>query len=190
MPGAKVTVKNEGTNVVEEDDTTNDAGFFSYPTLLPGTYTLTVSAKGFATWETHSLVLNLKDSRTMNIDMAVATTTEQVTVVSNAELIAPVDSGGKRNDAESGDGEQHRHPGTRRRGVDQVHAGHGDEQRSGSNNVEQLDHSEHTGPVGQFSANGTQPYGGLQLTVDGGLLVDNGNMGRKSPTLTRIRRPK
>ena len=54
VPSAKVTVKNEGTNVVEER-TTNEGGFFSYPTLLPGTYTLTVSAKGFATWETHGL---------------------------------------------------------------------------------------------------------------------------------------
>lgn len=49
MPGAKVSVENEGTNLVEER-ATNDSRFCSYPTLLPGTYTLTVSAKGFATW--------------------------------------------------------------------------------------------------------------------------------------------
>jgi hypothetical protein len=49
VPGAKVSVKNEGTNLVEER-ATNDSGFFGYPPLLPGTYTLTVSAKGFATW--------------------------------------------------------------------------------------------------------------------------------------------
>jgi hypothetical protein len=48
-PSAKISVKNEGTNLVEER-ATNDSGFFSYPTLLPSTYTLTVSAKGFATW--------------------------------------------------------------------------------------------------------------------------------------------
>ena len=176
VPGAKVTVKNEGTNVVEERKT-NEAGFFSYPTLLPGTYTLTVSAKGFATWETHGLVLNLKDSRTMNIDMAVATTTEQVTVVSSAELIAPVDSGESGMTLNQGMVNNIAIQGRDAAELIKFMPGMGMNNGLGQTMWNSLTTASNTGPVGQFSANGTQPYGGLQLTMDGGLLVDTGNMG-------------
>lgn len=34
-----------------------------------------------------------------------------------------------------------------------------------------------SGPIGQFSASGTQPYGSMQMTLDGAGLIDIGNMG-------------
>jgi hypothetical protein len=34
-----------------------------------------------------------------------------------------------------------------------------------------------SGPIGQFSSAGTQPYGSMQMTLDGASLVDVGNQG-------------
>jgi hypothetical protein len=34
-----------------------------------------------------------------------------------------------------------------------------------------------SGPIGASSASGTQPYGSMQMTLDGAGLVDVGNMG-------------
>jgi hypothetical protein len=34
-----------------------------------------------------------------------------------------------------------------------------------------------SGPIGAFSADGTQPYGGMQMTLDGASLADIGNQG-------------
>jgi hypothetical protein len=41
------------------------------------------------------------------------------------------------------------------------------------------------GPVGQYSANGTQPYGGLTVTMDGANLVDPGNMGTQVANINK-----
>ncbi|HKS73246.1 MAG TPA: carboxypeptidase-like regulatory domain-containing protein, partial [Terriglobales bacterium] len=46
IPGAQVTLTNEATNqsrVVE----TNATGLYAFPSLVPGTYSLTAAAKGF-----------------------------------------------------------------------------------------------------------------------------------------------
>src|SRR5258708_13705517 len=46
VPNAKVSIINSATGVVREV-TTDSAGFYGAPNLLPGVYYLTVSATGF-----------------------------------------------------------------------------------------------------------------------------------------------
>src|SRR6185369_12793964 len=46
IPGADVAIVNTATGV-SRTLTTNDSGFFSVPNLLPGTYEVKTSAKGF-----------------------------------------------------------------------------------------------------------------------------------------------
>jgi Carboxypeptidase regulatory-like domain len=176
VPGAKVSVKNEGTNVVEER-TANDSGYFSYPTLLPGTYTVSVSAKGFAAWETHGLVMNMRDTRSLNIDLAVATTTEQVTVVGTAELVAPVDSGESGLTLNQGMVTNMAIQGRDAAELIKFMPGMAMATGLSQNMWNSLTTASNTGPIGQFSGSGTQPYGGMQLTMDGGLIVDTGNQG-------------
>src|SRR5260370_8358206 len=48
VPDAKVSIKNVGTGTVREL-TTNGDGLYSAPNLLPGTYEVTITAKGFQT---------------------------------------------------------------------------------------------------------------------------------------------
>ena len=42
-----------------------------------------------------------------------------------------------------------------------------------------------TGPIGQFSANGTQPYGALTMTSDGANLLDPGNQGTQTANINQ-----
>ena len=46
IPGANVTLTNEGTNVTNQT-TTGPQGFYTFPNLNPGQYSVTVEAKGF-----------------------------------------------------------------------------------------------------------------------------------------------
>src|SRR5262245_64788453 len=48
VPGAKIKLRDEGTNVVKEM-TANDSGGFVIPNLPFGSYEITVSAQGFQT---------------------------------------------------------------------------------------------------------------------------------------------
>src|SRR6516225_4314393 len=62
VPGAKVIVKNDASG--DERNTTADStGFWSITALIPGTYTVKVSAANFANWEMNGIVLNQGDSR-------------------------------------------------------------------------------------------------------------------------------
>lgn len=177
IPNAKVVVKNEATNSSDER-TSNENGYFSFPTLLPGSYTVTITAKGFATWETQKLTLNMRDNRSIgNIEMQVATTAEQVTVVGNAELIAPVETGESGLTLNQNLVNNIAIQGRDAAELIKFMPGMGMNNGLSQSMWNSLTTSSNNGPVGQFSASGTQPYGGMQLTMDGGLLVDTGNMG-------------
>src|SRR5688500_16824208 len=60
VPGATVVVKNTGTNI-ETTLRTNEEGSFTAPLLIPGKYTLTVSADGFKTSFRDQLTINVDD---------------------------------------------------------------------------------------------------------------------------------
>ena len=56
MPGATVTIKNVGTNLVKETVTGSD-GAFVFPDLLAGTFDLTVNVQGFKSYEQKGIVI-------------------------------------------------------------------------------------------------------------------------------------
>lgn len=58
VPGAKVTVKNLGTNA-EEVATSDDTGYFRVGKLQPSTYSLTVNAQGFAPFTVERVVVQV-----------------------------------------------------------------------------------------------------------------------------------
>ncbi len=95
IPGAEVTVTNVSSGTPNRS-TTNRDGFFSFASLpAPGTYEVNVAMKGFAGWVTKNVQLHASDSRSLNIELKVATTTESVEVVTGTEGVAMVDSGEK-----------------------------------------------------------------------------------------------
>jgi len=178
IPGAVILVVSDTTG--DKRDTKADSdGFFSVTALQPGTYTLTVSAKGFSTWKETGILLNQGDSRTVpNIHLKISSDVNSVTVISGADAEVPVDNAEisatlnnqlvdsavltGRNAAEL----IKMMPGVTFNNNGSAGSGY-NSQTTGTNN----------GPAGNFSANGTQPYGSTAVILDGANLIDPGNAG-------------
>jgi len=85
--GAKVVAKNVATNV-EFKATTNDQGYFSIRSILPGTYRVTVEAPSFKKLEAAGVVVNTGETTDMgSLTLALGATAETVTVEATAPLI-------------------------------------------------------------------------------------------------------
>ena len=86
MPNATVSIKNTATGVAR-DVTTDAAGFYSAPNLLPGTYEVTVSATGFETRVESNLSLAVGEERGLNPIMQVGQVTQQIKVTAAAATV-------------------------------------------------------------------------------------------------------
>jgi hypothetical protein len=92
IPGAKVALKNEG-NHSTFDGTTNGSGIFSFPVVLPGSYSVTVSAPGLRSYEIQHIVVTRGSAVGIpTITLQVATTNEQVEIVASGDVAVPIDS--------------------------------------------------------------------------------------------------
>jgi Carboxypeptidase regulatory-like domain/TonB dependent receptor-like, beta-barrel len=81
VPGLKVTVVNLGTQETRSF-TTNASGIYDVPLLLPGLYSVKAEHSGFRPWTAPSVTLAQGDKRRIDIHLQLASTTQQVTVVS------------------------------------------------------------------------------------------------------------
>ena len=86
VTGAKVTVRDEQRGQ-DRTATTDANGEYQILRLAPGPYTVTVEAPGFAKWTSKSVVLTIGQAAELPVALSVATTTEEVTVSAEAELI-------------------------------------------------------------------------------------------------------
>ena len=86
IPGAKVTVS--GSNLIRPIEITADSkGFFIFPKLPVGTYTLTVSQANFKTTKQEGIALELGKQLSMDIVLQAGNVSEAVTVTASAETI-------------------------------------------------------------------------------------------------------
>jgi hypothetical protein len=178
ISGAKIVIKSETSGDIR--DTKSDTqGFWSVTALIPGSYSVTITAKGFSPWEETGVVLSQGDSRTLaNIHLKVGSETAAVTVISGADAEVPVDTAeisaqlnNELVDSAVLTGRDAAELIKLMPGVTFNNGGSAgsafSSQTTGTNN----------GPAGNFSANGTQPYGSTALMLDGAMLVDPGNAG-------------
>jgi hypothetical protein len=180
ISNAVVVVKNEATG--DKRDTKADGqGFWSVTALIPGSYSVTITAENFAPWEETGVVLNQGDSRTVaNIHLKVGGTGASVTVVSGADAEVPVDtaevSAQLNNELVDSAILTGRGVGELVKLMPGVTFNNGGSAGSnfGNNGIST---GTNNGPAGTFSANGTQPYGSTALMLDGAMLVDPGNAG-------------
>lgn len=92
IPNAKVTLTNEDTKE-GRTETTNGAGLYAFPSLVPGIYDIKASAKGFEAKVVTGIVLNAGDSKTVpSLSLTVGAETLTVTVSATEEMI-PVENG-------------------------------------------------------------------------------------------------
>jgi hypothetical protein len=79
IPGATVNVRDDATGGTRTV-TTDSAGNYQVPSLIPGTYTITVSANGMQSRQLTGIVLNVNVTATENVKLSVGSTTQVVTV--------------------------------------------------------------------------------------------------------------
>jgi Carboxypeptidase regulatory-like domain/TonB-dependent Receptor Plug Domain len=89
---AKVTLTNEATNVSVETTTTS-TGAYVFDGMAPGTYTVTIVANNFSTYETKGNVLTIAQPMVVNAVLQVGQTSEKVEVFAGAELVQTENSG-------------------------------------------------------------------------------------------------
>lgn len=84
IPGAQVTVRNEATGITQVV-TTNGTGFYTFPALNVGVYTLSTAPAGFRTFESRNIKVDANSAININITVQVGTT-NQIQEVTADEL--------------------------------------------------------------------------------------------------------
>jgi hypothetical protein len=187
IPAAKAVLKNEATGVLR-DTVTNKTGYFDFPSVPPGTYTVTISSPGLRTSEQTGIVLTQGSTlRLTTIVLQVQTQKTEIEVVAAASVQVPVDSGQSsqtlnqkmiENISLSGRDAAELikiMPGTAIvSGLGQSMWGQGSTATSSN-----------SGPIGNFSSQGSPLYGGMTMTSDGANLLDPGNQGTQTANINQ-----
>ena len=88
VSGATVTITNHETGL-KRSARTDDAGWFNFPQLKPGTYSVKVEALGFEPRQNDNVVSGLGQKQTVDFTLKIARSNEVVEVSSEAPLINP-----------------------------------------------------------------------------------------------------
>jgi hypothetical protein len=185
VPNAKVTMRNEQSNDIRTT-VSNEGGHFSITAIQPGTYTIMVEATGFKQWKQSGIAFSQGDNRTLpQIALQVGAATETVEVSADT-LSVPTDNAEIShslpehmiNDFPLGN----RDAGELLKIMPGMAFANGASQGSGFSTKLV---SSASGPVGQFSANGTQPSGAMAFMLDGANLVDPGNNGSQMANINQ-----
>jgi hypothetical protein len=79
LAGAHIFAVNVSTNIRYEA-TTNSAGEYNFPNLLPGTYRMEAQMAGFKAVIKPNVVLHVQDAAEINFELAIGSASESVTV--------------------------------------------------------------------------------------------------------------
>lgn len=86
ISGSNVTLTNEGTGVTNKTNSSQQ-GFYTFPNLVPGQYSVTVEAKGFKTGIARHNQVNVEQSTRVDITLPPGAVNEQVTVTGMTPLV-------------------------------------------------------------------------------------------------------
>jgi hypothetical protein len=90
LPGASVVVRNLATGVNQSADA-NHAGLYQFPALMPGTYSVTASLKGFR--DVQALVqVRVGNTTSQDVKLQVGASADTVKIIGAAPLLRPAES--------------------------------------------------------------------------------------------------
>ena len=185
VPAAKVVLKNDATGALR-DSVTNNAGFFNFPSIPPGSYTVTVTAAGLQTFEEQGIVLTQGATLALpTVVLQVQSTKQEVEVVAGADVVVPVDSGQASQTLNKNMIENLSIVGRDAAELMKIMPGMGMTGGLNQSMWNSFTTQSNSGPIGQFSANGTQPNGGMTMTSDGANLLDPGNQGTQTANINQ-----
>lgn len=177
VANAKVTMTNQLNGDVRTT-VSNGAGYFTITAVQPGTYTVIVEAPGFKQWKQEGVAFAQGDNRTLpQIALQVGQVSETVEVTAGA-LTVPTDNAELSTTVPEHMVDSfpmgNRDAGELLKIMPGMAFANNSSQGSGfSDKVV----GTNSGPIGNFSANGTQPNGAMAFMLDGANLVDPGNAG-------------
>ncbi len=99
VPGATVTLTNEGTHV-SFTTRTEDSGTYGFESIQVGTYSVLVEKPGFKKFISTGNPLNVNQPATINITLEVGGISEEVRIQSAAEIVQTSSSGNLGNTVE------------------------------------------------------------------------------------------
>ncbi|MBZ5581106.1 MAG: TonB-dependent receptor [Acidobacteriia bacterium] len=185
IPNAKVVLKNEATSTTRES-TTNGAGVFMFPAVLPGTYTLIVSSPGLNDWARSGITVSQGSPVGLGtITLEVGQAKQQIEVVSAMEALVPVDSPQISQTLNKQMVEDISIVGRDAAELIKIMPGMAMASGLGQNMWNSYTTASNTGPIGAFSAAGTQPNGAMTMTMDGANLLDPGNQGTQTANVNQ-----
>src|SRR5258706_6803046 len=85
IQGASVTLTNTGTNGISKS-TTNDSGFYFFPGVIPGPYTILAEAPGMQKFE-GTLTVQVQQSAVVDLTMKVGQTAVEVAIKDVTSLV-------------------------------------------------------------------------------------------------------
>ena len=92
VPNAKITMKNDASGDVRTT-VSNGSGYFAITAVQPGSYSVSIEAPGFKTWNQTGIVFSQGDSKTLpNIKLEVGKVTETVEIKAGADVVIPDNS--------------------------------------------------------------------------------------------------
>ena len=77
VPNADVKLTNQATGLVRDVQTT-DSGLYNFPLLPPGSYRIEVSRSGFKTAERGGVIVNVAESESLPIQLAIGAASKSV----------------------------------------------------------------------------------------------------------------
>jgi len=86
VPNVTVELTNRATQV-KSPTLTNQEGIFIFPSVVPGTYELSASAKGFATSRIDSVTMEVGQAKTLDVTLTPGSVQESVTVTDATPLL-------------------------------------------------------------------------------------------------------
>jgi hypothetical protein len=86
VPGAIVTATNEGTKEARRA-TTNGDGYYVFPQLVVGSYSIAVEAQGFKRYVSNGVALNAEAKVSADVELTVGAATESVEVTASTAAI-------------------------------------------------------------------------------------------------------
>ncbi len=177
VPNAKITMRNAASGDIRTS-VSNGSGYFSITAVQPGAYSISIEAPGFKKWERTDIAFAQGDNKSLaNIKLEVGNVSETVEIKAGADVVIPDNaevSTTLNTELIQDTPIVGRDAGELMKVMPGMALTSGLSQGSGFNDKVV---GTNNGPVGAYSANGTQPYGAMAFMLDGANLVDPGNAG-------------
>ncbi|MGC2162617.1 MAG: carboxypeptidase regulatory-like domain-containing protein [Silvibacterium sp.] len=179
IPGAQITLKNQTSGDIRTA-TSGASGLFVITAVQPATYSVSITANGFTTWQENNIVMGVGDTRAIpSIKLAIGGVATKVTVIGGGAAIVPTDTAEISTSLNESMINNFPLQGRDAGELLKIMPGMALNNNAGGaqSTFSDREVGSNSGPVGDYSSNGTQPNGTMAYMLDGADLVDPGNFG-------------